>query len=76
VISYEPLFRTLQEKGLKLIEIERKCELSSATTSKFRKGQPVNLQTINRICCFLRVPIEKVVEIKFEYDLPTTTKPD
>jgi DNA-binding Xre family transcriptional regulator len=63
VISYEPLFRTLEEKGLRLIDLERKCEFSSATTSKFRKGEPVALQTICRICCFLNVPIEKVLKI-------------
>lgn len=63
MISYEPLFRTLDRKGLKLIDIERKLGLSSSTTSKFRKGEAVSLITIEKICLLLEVPIKDVVEI-------------
>jgi DNA-binding Xre family transcriptional regulator len=76
LISYEPLFRTLESKNVKLIDLVRECKLSSGTVAKFAKNETVRLDIIDRVCCYLKVPIERVVEIKFEYDLPTTTKPD
>lgn len=64
MISYEPLFRTLESKGLTLSDIEYKCGMSSRTIAKFRKGESTTLDTLERICVFLDVPIDKVVEIK------------
>lgn len=64
MISYSKLFKTLDEKGVSLIELERGIGMSSSTTAKFRKGQAVQLSIIEKICKYLDVPIEKVVEIK------------
>lgn len=66
MISYKPLFKTLEVKNIQLIDLVRHCELSPRTVAKFRKNEPVNLTTIDRICIYLRVPIEKVVEITFD----------
>lgn len=66
MISYEPLFRTIESRGMQLIDIETACKLSSRTTAKFRKDKPVSLQTIANICKYLKVPIEEVVQIKFD----------
>lgn len=64
MISYEPLFKTLESKGITLYEVEVQCGMSSRTIAKFRKGESTTLDTLERICLFLDVPIEKVVEIK------------
>jgi len=64
MISYKPLFNTLESKGISLYDIEVQCGMSSRTIAKFRKGESTTLDTIARICEFLDVPIEKVVEIK------------
>lgn len=66
MISYDPLFKTLEEKGLRQIDLARNCELSSATMAKFRKGESVTLKVIARICAYLQVPIEKVVQINYK----------
>ena len=68
MISYDPLFKTLKEKGLRQVDLMRKCELSSATMSKFRKGESVTLNVIARICTYLQVPVEKVVQINYKKD--------
>jgi len=64
MISYKPLFKTLDNKGITLYDIEVQCGMSSRTIAKFRKGESTTLDTLERICLFLDVPIEKVVEIK------------
>lgn len=66
MISYEPFFKTLKEKGLKLIDVERGCKFSSRTINNISNGKYVNLRTIDRICEFLDVPIEKIVEYRRE----------
>jgi DNA-binding Xre family transcriptional regulator len=63
MLNYDPLFKTLEEKSIKQIELSRECKISSATIAKFRKNESVTLEVIDRICTFLEVPIEKVVKI-------------
>mgnify|MGYP001194203540 CR=1 FL=1 len=63
MISYEPLFATLEEKNAKLIDLLNAGLFSSRTAAKFRKGESVQLSTIEKICKYLDVPIEKVVRI-------------
>lgn len=64
MISYKPMFETLKEKRIALIDVEKGIGISSKVTAKFRKDEHVSLETIARICEFLNVPIEKVVEVK------------
>lgn len=63
MISYEPLFTTLQEKNAKLMDLITAGVVSKPTAAKFRKGESVQLTTIDAICKYLKVPIEKVVRI-------------
>lgn len=63
MISYDPLFATLEEKNGKLIDLINAGVVSKPTAAKFRKGQTVQLSTIASICRYLNVPIEKVVRI-------------
>ncbi|OYD08578.1 helix-turn-helix domain-containing protein [Paludifilum halophilum] len=64
MISYEPLFNTLEEKDAKLIDLLNANLFSSRTAAKFRKGESVQLSTIETLCKYLDAPIEKVVRIE------------
>jgi putative transcriptional regulator len=66
MFSYEPLFKTLERKGLQLIDVEKGCGFSSVTTSKFRKNKVMNIDTLARVCHFLKVPIQDVVRITLD----------
>lgn len=63
MISYDPLHKTLKERGLTMNELRKNKLLNSRTIARINKGQSVNLSTIEKICVFLDVPIEKVVRI-------------
>jgi DNA-binding Xre family transcriptional regulator len=63
MISYDPLHKTLEERGLTMNEMRKNKLLNSRTIARINKGQSVNLSTIEKICVFLDVPIEKVVRI-------------
>jgi DNA-binding Xre family transcriptional regulator len=62
MISYEPLHRTLHEKGVTISSM-RDTVLNSRTIAKIGRDESVNLKTIDAICKHLDVPIEKVVAI-------------
>lgn len=64
MISYEPLFETLERKRISLYKLCKDCGISSKTRSKFNKNENVSLDTVETICLYLNVPIERVVEIK------------
>lgn len=67
-ITYSPLFKTLDEKGVFPTDVGRALGISSATMAKFKKGETVTLKTIIQICDFLDVPIEKVVQMAKHYN--------
>ena len=63
MISYDPLFSTLRNKNMVISDL-RGNVLNSRTIAKINRGESVNLSTIERICLYLDVRIEEVVEIK------------
>ena len=63
MITFDPLWRTLQSKYLKKSDLQKMTGLSSATIAKLSKeGSPVMLDVVDRICEALKVPIYDVVE--------------
>lgn len=62
MIDFSPLHQTLKDKGVGISEMRDKI-LSSRTLAKINKNEDVNLSTIEKICLFLEVPVEKVVRI-------------
>ncbi|MFK3936638.1 helix-turn-helix domain-containing protein [Alkalihalobacillus sp. NPDC078783] len=64
MISYEPLFKTLYRKDLLIKDLYE--VIGSDTATKLRKGNSMRLETIERLCKHLQVPIEDVVKIDFK----------
>lgn len=67
MISYEPLFKTLEKKKMTLTDLRKEIGVSSVTIAKFKKYQSMNLSMIEKICVALNCNIEDVVEISNEY---------
>ncbi len=61
MISYDPLFKTLIDKKLKLTDLN--AFLAPNITSKFKKGEHVNTSTLEKICLFLNCKVQDVIEI-------------
>lgn len=64
-MSYNPLKITLIEKNMELkdLQVENGGVLNKRTVSKLRHNLSLNIDSILRVCLFLDVPIEKVVEV-------------
>jgi DNA-binding Xre family transcriptional regulator len=66
MISYEPLKKSLKELNRNLNEMRLKGNLNSRTIARINRNESVNLSTIESICLYFDLPIEKVVKITRE----------
>ena len=62
MISYNPLWHTLLDKGMKKGDLMEKTGISYGTMASMGKNEPVNLRQIDRICTALHCRIEDVIE--------------
>ena len=65
-IYYDPLWKTLVDKKMNKVDLQKKTQLSSATIAKMTNGESVTLDVIGRICEALECPINDVVEIRLQ----------
>jgi DNA (cytosine-5)-methyltransferase 1 len=63
MIDFSPLRETLIEKNMVISDMRDKV-LHPKTIAAINRDGDVNLSTIEKICLFLDVPIEKVVRFK------------
>ncbi|UOY86855.1 helix-turn-helix domain-containing protein [Bacillus glycinifermentans] len=66
MVDFSPLFDTLKEKGMNLSDLRQ--VISSATQTSIKENHlQTNLKmyigTLEKICLFLDVPVEKVIKI-------------
>lgn len=61
MIDFSPLHLTLEGKGMMMSDL-RDTVLSSRTLAKINRNEDVYLSTIEKICLYLDVPIQNVVQ--------------
>lgn len=64
MVSYERLWIYLIKMKKNASSLAADCGISLATMARMKKGLPVSLDVIDRICLELDCKIEDVVEIK------------
>ena len=61
MISYEPLFRTMKERGVTSYQLQ-KMGFNRATYYAIKSGECVSTNTIDRLCTLLHCRVEEVME--------------
>jgi len=61
MISYEPLFRTMKEKGITSYQLQ-KMGFNRATYYSIKTGKSVSTNTIAHLCKLLKCRVEDVME--------------
>lgn len=61
MMSYEPLFRTMKEKGITSYQ-PQKMGFNRATYYSIKKGKSVSTNTIALLCKLLHCRVEDVIE--------------
>lgn len=64
MISYEPFWRTLKEKGETTYSLIFKHNISSATIDRMKKGMGITTAKIDDFCRILNCRVEDIIEYK------------
>ena len=63
MISYEPLFKELVKKGMKIENLAEKLGIQGSTLKMaLLSGKYISLKTLDRICKVMNCKVEKVIE--------------
>ena len=58
---YDNVKRVCSEKGVSVGYVEKQCELSNGSISKWNENEP-GIRKVQKVADFLGVPIEKLLE--------------
>lgn len=61
IISYDPFWKTLKEKGISQYQLIHEYGFSTGTLDALRKNRSITLKTLKEICDLLDCQIEDVV---------------
>lgn len=62
MISYAPLWKTMEEKSITKYALREKYKVSSNTISRMQKGRDVSTRTLNEFCLILHCNISDIVD--------------
>ena len=66
--TYEPLFRTMQKRGITTYYLVNHCGISSHLMSNLRHNKNVTMNTIDMLCKILHCNVSDIVEFKEDAD--------
>lgn len=61
MISYEPFYRTLKEKGISTYKLINEYGLSRSLLDRLKHNKPISTVTLNDLCTILHCCVEDVV---------------
>ena len=61
MISYEPLFKTMKEKGITSYRLQKEG-FSRATYYSIKQGNSVSTNTVNQLCKLLKCNVSDIIE--------------
>ena len=66
MISYEPLWATMKQKGISQYQLINTYGFSTGTLDTLRKNKSITLNTVQDLCRILQCNIEDIVKIDIE----------
>lgn len=71
MISYGPLWKTLQEKKVSTYALTKKYHVSSSTLTRLRNNKPITTVTVNDLCRILHCDVSEIMQYIPEEDEKT-----
>ena len=62
MISFEPLWKTLSERGITTYELIYRHGLSANTIHRIKHGEAITTKTLNELCFILNCPVSDIIE--------------
>lgn len=61
MISYAPLWRTMEQQGATTYTLQVKGQISSSTVRRLKRGESVSTNTLDALCKVLRCDLKDVI---------------
>ncbi len=61
MISYEPLYKTMKEKGISTYALINQFGVSRSLLDRLKHNKPISTVTLNDLCTFLDCKVEDVL---------------
>ena len=61
MISYEPLYKTLKEKGISTYKLITQYGISRSLLDRLKHNKPISTVTLNDLCSILHCKVEDIV---------------
>ena len=61
MISYEPLYKTLKEKGVSTYKLINEYGISRSLLDRLKHNRPISTVTLNDLCQILHCKVEDVL---------------
>ena len=61
MISYEPFYRTLKEKGVSTYKLINEFGISRSLLDRLKHNKPISSVTLNDLCTILHCKVEDVM---------------
>ena len=62
MISYQPLWRTMKERGATTYTLQVKGEISSSTIRRLKANESVSTNTLEALCKILNCTLNDIIE--------------
>ncbi|MBR6768382.1 MAG: helix-turn-helix transcriptional regulator [Clostridia bacterium] len=61
MISYEPFYRTLQNKGISTYKLINQFGISRSLLDRLKHNKPISTVTLNDLCTYLNCRVEDIL---------------
>lgn len=61
MISYEPFYKTLQQKGLSTYKLIHQFGISRSLLHRLKHNKPISTVTLNDLCSYLHCQVQDVL---------------
>lgn len=61
MITYEPFYRTLKEKGISTYKLINNFNVSRSLLDRLKHNKPISTQTIDDLCNYLDCRVEDIL---------------
>ncbi len=61
MISYEPFYKTLKEKGVSTYKLITEYGISRSLLDRLKHNRPISTVTLNDLCTILHCPVEEIL---------------
>ncbi|MBQ6996749.1 MAG: helix-turn-helix transcriptional regulator [Oscillospiraceae bacterium] len=61
MISYEPLYKTLKDRGISTYKLINDYGISRSLLDRLKHNRPISTVTLNDLCNILHCPVEDIL---------------